>query len=263
MNQEKVGKLIKKIRNERGLTQSELAEKIGVTDRAISKWENGRGAPDISLLIPLSKELNVSVLELLTGDIIHDEDKTIINIIEKKDNIIKKWKYLFLLIVNIFLIILFYVLYQGYIIPLNYENHKDYGIVIIQSDSMSPLFTTGDAILYDKVNINDIKESDLILFKNETGNDLDNFKYLSIHRVIEIVNDNDDISFITRGDNNKNNDRYMVTINNYLGRYNSKLSNITRDILLCNEKLRKVILIMIVLEIIGCISFDIIYIYKK
>lgn len=51
-----------------GITQDELAEKLFVTEKAISRWETGRGTPDISLLLPLSKELNVEVSELLNGE---------------------------------------------------------------------------------------------------------------------------------------------------------------------------------------------------
>ena len=69
MNQEKVGRFIRELRIEKEMTQQELAEKLGVTDSAISKWENGRGAPDISYLIPLSNELNITILELLRMDI--------------------------------------------------------------------------------------------------------------------------------------------------------------------------------------------------
>ena len=54
MDQIKIGKFISELRKEKGLTQKELADKIGVTDRAISKWENGRGMPDISLLRKIS-----------------------------------------------------------------------------------------------------------------------------------------------------------------------------------------------------------------
>ena len=61
MNIDKISKLIKSKRKEKGLTQEELAIKLNVTEKAISRWETGRGTPDISLLIPLSKELNVSV----------------------------------------------------------------------------------------------------------------------------------------------------------------------------------------------------------
>ena len=63
MEQEKIGKFILQLRKERNLTQKELAEKIGVTDRAISKWENGRGMPELSLIKPLCDELDISVNE--------------------------------------------------------------------------------------------------------------------------------------------------------------------------------------------------------
>lgn len=60
---------IKGLREQRGLTQRALAEAVGVTDKAVSKWESGRGLPDISLVEPLSAALGVSVAELLTGDV--------------------------------------------------------------------------------------------------------------------------------------------------------------------------------------------------
>lgn len=60
MNQEKIGKFILKLRKEKNISQLDLADKIGVTDRAISKWENGKGLPDISLMQPLCKELNIT-----------------------------------------------------------------------------------------------------------------------------------------------------------------------------------------------------------
>ena len=50
------------------MTQTELANKLFVTEKAVSRWETGRGTPDISLLIPLSKELNIDVSELLNGE---------------------------------------------------------------------------------------------------------------------------------------------------------------------------------------------------
>lgn len=60
---------IKGLREGRGLTQRALADAVGVTDKAVSKWESGRGLPDISLVEPLAVALGVSVAELLTGDI--------------------------------------------------------------------------------------------------------------------------------------------------------------------------------------------------
>ena len=74
MDQVKIGKFIASLRKEKGMTQSELALKIGVTDRAVSKWENGRGMPDISLIQTLCSELSISVNELLCGEKINGQE---------------------------------------------------------------------------------------------------------------------------------------------------------------------------------------------
>ena len=67
MNTYITGTTIKAIRESKGLTQTELAEKIGVTAKAVSKWETGKGMPDISLLQPLATALDTSVIELMNG----------------------------------------------------------------------------------------------------------------------------------------------------------------------------------------------------
>lgn len=68
MNPRKIGAFISKLRRDKQLTQNELAQKIGVTDKAISKWECGKGLPDIAILTSLAKELDTSVAELLNGE---------------------------------------------------------------------------------------------------------------------------------------------------------------------------------------------------
>lgn len=68
MDQEKVGKFIKEIRIKNNLTQKEFADKLGVTFQAVSKWENGKNIPDISLLKELSKMFNVNIDEILEGE---------------------------------------------------------------------------------------------------------------------------------------------------------------------------------------------------
>ena len=75
MNNEKIGLFISRERKARQLTQKELAEKLNVTDKAVSKWERGLSYPDISLLIPISDILSVNVSELLNGE--RSEDETI------------------------------------------------------------------------------------------------------------------------------------------------------------------------------------------
>ena len=72
MNQEKIGKFIAYLRKEKDMTQVELADKLGITDRAISKWENGRGMPDLSYIQPLCEILEISINELLNGERIND-----------------------------------------------------------------------------------------------------------------------------------------------------------------------------------------------
>ena len=68
MDQEKLGNLIKKIRLENNLTQKELADKLGVTYQAVSKWENGKNAPDIAILKQISEDFNVEMDGLLNGE---------------------------------------------------------------------------------------------------------------------------------------------------------------------------------------------------
>lgn len=67
MNQEKIGDFIMQVRKERKLTQKMLAEKLGVSDKTISNWERGKYMPDYSLVLPLCKNLNITVDELLSG----------------------------------------------------------------------------------------------------------------------------------------------------------------------------------------------------
>ncbi len=68
MDQEKIGKFIAKCRKQRKMTQAELGEKLGVTEKSISNWENGRNMPDLSLFKPLCNELNITINELLSGE---------------------------------------------------------------------------------------------------------------------------------------------------------------------------------------------------
>lgn len=67
MDQIQTGKFIAECRKAHGLTQAQLAEKLGITDRAVSKWETGRSMPDAGLMLELAALLGISVNELLTG----------------------------------------------------------------------------------------------------------------------------------------------------------------------------------------------------
>lgn len=68
MDQEKIGKFIAACRKEKGLTQAALAEKLGITDRAVSKWETGKSLPDASIMMELCELIGTNVNELLTGE---------------------------------------------------------------------------------------------------------------------------------------------------------------------------------------------------
>ena len=74
MDQIKIGKFIAECRKKNNLTQMQLAEKLNITDRAISKWENGKGMPDSSIMLDLCNELKISVNELLSGEMIEMKD---------------------------------------------------------------------------------------------------------------------------------------------------------------------------------------------
>lgn len=68
------GATIKNLRERKGITQLRLAEKIGVSSKAVSKWETAKGLPDITLIEPLAKALGVSVMELMSGDTVVNQN---------------------------------------------------------------------------------------------------------------------------------------------------------------------------------------------
>ncbi len=91
MDQVKIGQFIKECRNKNNLTQSGLAEKLGITDRAVSKWENGRAMPDSSLMLDLCKELKITVNDLLSGEVVsmnnynENSEKIILEMVKEKE----------------------------------------------------------------------------------------------------------------------------------------------------------------------------------
>ena len=68
MNQEKIGKFLKELRNQKGLTQAQIAEKFNVSNRTISRWENGNNMPDLDILIEISDYYEVDLREILNGE---------------------------------------------------------------------------------------------------------------------------------------------------------------------------------------------------
>ena len=83
MNQGKIGAFISERRKAKGWTQSQLAEKLGITDKAVSKWETGRSMPDLSLFMPLCTLLEITLNELFAGECISEQ-----NLKEKADEVL-------------------------------------------------------------------------------------------------------------------------------------------------------------------------------
>ncbi len=135
MNQEKIGKFIAKNRKDKGLTQEALAEKLGISTNAVSKWERGLSFPDVSLFKKLCSELDISIEELINGEkskSTESKDKAIIASLEEKTKIEKKSKKkIIILSIFIFLIIAFSVIYSSTLkINLINESSELYDIAI-------------------------------------------------------------------------------------------------------------------------------------
>ena len=96
MNENKTGTFISTLRKEKELTQAQLAEKLNVTDKAVSRWETGKGMPDSSLLVPLADILGITVNELLTGEKIPKEtfskksDDNLVDSVQKTEKAVKQ-----------------------------------------------------------------------------------------------------------------------------------------------------------------------------
>lgn len=103
MNQTEIGKFIARCRKEKKLTQAQLAEKLNITDRAVSKWETGKSMPDSSIMLELCEILGITVNELLSGEEIGMEsyekkaDENLIALKRKEENSMTKNVIIFLL----------------------------------------------------------------------------------------------------------------------------------------------------------------------
>lgn len=98
MDYAKIGKFIAEKRKEKGMTQKELAKQLGIGDKAVSKWECGRGMPDNSIMLPLCDLLGINVNELLMGEVLSEKDynestgNIILTLMEEKESLEKKNK---------------------------------------------------------------------------------------------------------------------------------------------------------------------------
>lgn len=173
MDQVKIGKFIAKCRKEKKLTQQELSEKLGVTDKAISKWENGRGMPDISLLQQLIEILDISLNELLAGEKIRKKstkiyDENLMKSLTEKNNLSKKMKRITITF-SIIIIILFISIT---IISIKQDNNKNLknnyqNIIRIYSNISSNIITNLYDITEEKNELQVADESIILGFGNK------------------------------------------------------------------------------------------------
>lgn len=121
MNLDNIGKFIKEMRKNKNLTQEELAEKLGVNNRTVSRWENGKNMPDISLYKPLCEVLGISIEELVNGELTNKKnisysvEKAIINTVssskKEKSKMSKIIKFLSVLVIVTTIFVVFVVVY--------------------------------------------------------------------------------------------------------------------------------------------------------
>lgn len=96
MDQGKIGIFISDMRRKQNLTQRQLADKLSISEKTISKWECGKGLPDVSLMLPLCKMLGISVNELLSGELINEQEyrenaeENLLHILKEKEESKKK-----------------------------------------------------------------------------------------------------------------------------------------------------------------------------
>lgn len=202
MNLKKIGKFIAEMRKAKGLTQEELAEKLGVNNRTISRWENGKNMPDISLYKPLCEILKISIEELVNGEktdkgnVNYSIEKAIINTMNSsekdKSRMSKIIKILSILILIIAIIVAVLIIYYEKKYPkidiynldviksennqlnedltLNMNDYKIwfYGIKTLQiGDAKNNYFDLKTVLKYNQVNMNDIIKYLDMQYKNE------------------------------------------------------------------------------------------------
>lgn len=144
MDQIKIGRFIADCRKKNNMTQMQLAEKLGITDRAISKWENGRALPDASLMLDLCKELKITVNDLLSGEVVKmDEynersEQNLVELVKQKERQDKT-----LLSIEILVGVLCLIVFFALVIFASYVQMEEWQrVVLILIGLMSLLVAT-------------------------------------------------------------------------------------------------------------------------
>ena len=151
MNQIKIGKFISTSRKSKEITQEQLAEKLGVSKNAVSKWERGLNLPDASIMQELCNNLEISLNELFAGEHLKEKEvknqseKNILEILKFSDDKNKKYKIL-ILIISVLLIISFVILGRELLVKCGY---------ILDNDlKYSQIYISGDENIKGNVNVN-------------------------------------------------------------------------------------------------------------
>ncbi len=161
MDQIKVGAFLKDLRKEKGITQEQLAEELGVSGRTISRWETGKNMPDISLLVEIAEFFDVSIPEIIKGERksenMKEETKEVVETMSdyakaEKEQLIKSFRNMS--IIGLVALLVYMVMRETGVYDRNIFLQYTYGIsesLIYVTVVMFPLYTTG---LLSKFRIN-------------------------------------------------------------------------------------------------------------
>ena len=139
MDQIKIGRFIAACRKKVGLTQMQLAEKLNITDRAVSKWENGRSLPDSSIMLALCELLEISINDLLSGKVVTMDDfekkleENLLEAVKQKEQADKR-----LLSLEIFIGILSFVIFFALVIIASYVQLDEWLRIVLILIGLAP-----------------------------------------------------------------------------------------------------------------------------
>ncbi len=226
MNTIDVGNFISKLRKEKGLTQKELAERIGVTDKAVSKWETGKCYPDIEIVEKLSLLFNISINEILSGEKILPEkiqqeaDKTIVQAMKTSKKEKHKGQIIALILSIITLISGCFAVYQAIKTPKN-----EHFSLEMYSRNSSAVFNELSSSIYKEFHIstNTVCTNSYVRYDNKgevtyidmTLWDNENFKEVTIKYWINSENNKAETS-VTMYQKNENQNIDGIHFNKYI-----------------------------------------------
>ncbi len=148
MNQLKIGTFIAQRRKDAGLTQMQLAELLGITDRAVSKWERGKALPDASLMLPLCELLHITVNDLLNGEVVSMEnynkelEKSLLEMVKQKQEMDKR-----LLSIEIVIGFVCLVIFFALIIVASYAPLEEWLRIVLILIGFAPLLIAAPFML--------------------------------------------------------------------------------------------------------------------